>query len=276
MQWVGRAELVAAVANAGGARLPHRADAADARGAACRRSRAAASMTDKPFGVNLTILPAISAAALRRVPRGDHRRRASRSSRPRATTRKPFLPKLQGGGRQGHPQVHLGAPRPVGRDGRRRRASPSTASSAPAIPGEDDVPGLVLIPAAADKSSRSRSSPRAASPTRAAWSPRWRWAPTASTWARASWPRRRRRSTRRSRRRSSRTTSAPPTLIFRTMRNTARVVGNAVSQAGHRDGARRQGHRRDRPGWWRAPRAAWSTRRAIRSTASGRAGTSRA
>ena len=30
-------------------------------------------MTDKPFGVNLTILPAITAAALRRVPRGDHR-----------------------------------------------------------------------------------------------------------------------------------------------------------------------------------------------------------
>ena len=33
MQWVGRAELVAAVANAGAPRLHHRADPADARGA---------------------------------------------------------------------------------------------------------------------------------------------------------------------------------------------------------------------------------------------------
>jgi NADH:quinone reductase (non-electrogenic) len=58
MQWVGRAELVAAVANAGALGLitaltqptPEDLTKEIAR---CR------DMTDKPFGVNLTILPAI-------------------------------------------------------------------------------------------------------------------------------------------------------------------------------------------------------------------------
>ena len=58
MQWVGRAELVAAVANAGGLGFitaltqptPEKLTEEIAR---CR------SLTDKPFGVNLTILPAI-------------------------------------------------------------------------------------------------------------------------------------------------------------------------------------------------------------------------
>ena len=43
MQWVGRAELVAAVANAGALGLHHRADPADAGGPRPRRSRAAAT-----------------------------------------------------------------------------------------------------------------------------------------------------------------------------------------------------------------------------------------
>ncbi len=59
MQWVGRAELVAAVANGGGLGFitaltqptPEKLTEEIAR---CR------SMTDKPFGVNLTILPAIN------------------------------------------------------------------------------------------------------------------------------------------------------------------------------------------------------------------------
>ena len=59
MQWVGRAELVAAVANAGALghitalTQPTPADLADEI-ARCRE------LTDKPFGVNLTILPAIN------------------------------------------------------------------------------------------------------------------------------------------------------------------------------------------------------------------------
>src|SRR5579885_1887125 len=59
MQWVGRAELVAAVANAGALGFitaltqptPEKLTEEIAR---CR------TMTDKPFGVNLTILPAIN------------------------------------------------------------------------------------------------------------------------------------------------------------------------------------------------------------------------
>ena len=58
MQWVGRAELVAAVANAGAlgmitALTQPTPDDLRKEIARCR------DMTDKPFGVNLTILPAI-------------------------------------------------------------------------------------------------------------------------------------------------------------------------------------------------------------------------
>ena len=58
MQWIGRAELVAAVANAGALGMitaltqPTPAEL----GAEIERCRA---MTDKPFGVNLTVLPSI-------------------------------------------------------------------------------------------------------------------------------------------------------------------------------------------------------------------------
>lgn len=59
MQWVGRAELASAVSNAGGlgvltALTQPTADALREEIARCR------TMTDKPFGVNLTILPAAS------------------------------------------------------------------------------------------------------------------------------------------------------------------------------------------------------------------------
>lgn len=63
MQWVGRAELVAAVANAGALGFitaltqPTPKDLANEI-ARCR------DLTDKPFGVNLTILPTISPPAL--------------------------------------------------------------------------------------------------------------------------------------------------------------------------------------------------------------------
>src|SRR5581483_1072948 len=59
MQWVGRAELVAAVANAGAlghitALTQPTPEALAGEIARCRE------LTDRPFGVNLTILPAIS------------------------------------------------------------------------------------------------------------------------------------------------------------------------------------------------------------------------
>src|ERR1700744_5150228 len=58
MMWVGRAELAAAVSNAGGlgiltALTQPTPDALREEIARCR------SMTDKPFGVNLTILPSV-------------------------------------------------------------------------------------------------------------------------------------------------------------------------------------------------------------------------
>src|SRR5271168_1993561 len=60
MQWVGRAELVAAVANAGAlgfitALTQPTPEALVEEIGRCR------DLTDKPFGVNLTILPAIKA-----------------------------------------------------------------------------------------------------------------------------------------------------------------------------------------------------------------------
>jgi NAD(P)H-dependent flavin oxidoreductase YrpB (nitropropane dioxygenase family) len=63
MQWVGRAELVAAVANAGALGFitaltqPTPADLA-------KEIAKTRELTDKPFGVNLTILPAINPAAV--------------------------------------------------------------------------------------------------------------------------------------------------------------------------------------------------------------------
>src|SRR5262245_43079725 len=59
MMWVGRAELAAAVSNAGGlgiltALTQPSPDALRAEIDRCRK------MTDKPFGVNLTILPSVN------------------------------------------------------------------------------------------------------------------------------------------------------------------------------------------------------------------------
>jgi nitronate monooxygenase len=83
MQWVGTADLVAAVANAGAlgfltALTQPTPEALVKEIARCR------SMTDKPFGVNLTILPSINPPPMpnigRRSSRRDHRRRNRRLS----------------------------------------------------------------------------------------------------------------------------------------------------------------------------------------------------
>ena len=63
MQWVGRAELASAVSNAGalgiitGLTQPTPEDLA-------KEIKRCQGMTDKPFGVNLTILPTFEARAL--------------------------------------------------------------------------------------------------------------------------------------------------------------------------------------------------------------------
>ena len=147
MQWVGRAELVAAVANAGALGFitaltqPTPEDLA-------KEIERCREMTDKPFGVNLTILPAIKPPPYADTARRSSRRHQDRRDRrlQAAGTRQ----RLQAARHQGHPQVH-----------RVRHALSAERMGVDAIsidgfecaghPGEDDMPGLILIPAAADK-----------------------------------------------------------------------------------------------------------------------------
>lgn len=146
MQWVGRAELASAVSNAGGlgiltALTQPTPEALTEEIARCR------SMTDKPFGVNLTILPtakpvpyeayveAIAASGVRVVET------AGRSPAE-------FIARFKSAGIK---IIHkctavrhaLSAER-AGVD-----AVSIDGFEAAGHPGEDDVPGLVLIPAAA-------------------------------------------------------------------------------------------------------------------------------
>ena len=148
MMWVGRAELASAVSNAGGlgiltALTQPTPDALRREIERCR------SMTDKPFAVNLTILPSMSPP-----PYAEYRRAIIESGVGIVET-------------AGHnPREHV-------EDFKRhdvivihkctavRHALSAERMGVDVIsidgfecaghPGEDDVPGLVLIPAAADK-----------------------------------------------------------------------------------------------------------------------------
>jgi len=148
MMWVGRAELAAAVSNAGGLGiltaltqptpedLRHEIDR-------CRR------LTDKPFGVNLTILPSVKPP-----PYAEYRRVIIESGIRIVET-------------AGHnPREHIGHFKEHGITVIHKCTAVRHALSAERLgvdaisidgfecaghPGEDDVPGLVLIPAAADK-----------------------------------------------------------------------------------------------------------------------------
>jgi NADH:quinone reductase (non-electrogenic) len=148
MQWVGRAELVAAVANAGGlgfitALTQPTPDDLRREIARCRE------LTDKPFGVNLTILPAITPP-----PYAEYRQAI-----------------IDGGVKivetAGYkPQEHVDHFKEHGIKVIHKCTAVRHALSAERMgvdaisidglecaghPGEDDVGGLILIPAAADK-----------------------------------------------------------------------------------------------------------------------------
>lgn len=148
MQWVGRAELAAAVSNAGGlgiltALTQPTPEALADEIARCRK------LTDKPFGVNLTILPTVTPP-------------------PYAAYRDAII---AGGVRivetAGHkPQEHVEHFKNNGVKVIHKCTAPRHAVSAQRMgvdaisidgfecaghPGEDDVPGLVLIPATADR-----------------------------------------------------------------------------------------------------------------------------
>ena len=148
MQWVGRAELVAAVANAGGlgfitALTQPTPDALRAEIARCR------TLTDKPFGVNLTILPAINPP-----PYAEYREAIIDSG----------VTIVETAGNR--PQEHVDEFKAAGVKVIHKCTSVRHALSAERMgvdaisidgfecaghPGEDDIPGLILIPAAADK-----------------------------------------------------------------------------------------------------------------------------
>jgi nitronate monooxygenase len=148
MQWVGRAELVSAVANAGalGFITALTQPTPEDLSKEIKRCR---EMTDKPFGVNLTILPAIKPP-----PYAEYRDAI-----------------IQGGVKivetAGYkPQEHVDHFKQHGIKVIHKCTAVRHALSAERMgvdaisidgfecaghPGEDDIPGLILIPCAADK-----------------------------------------------------------------------------------------------------------------------------
>ncbi len=147
MQWVGRAELASAVSNAGalgiltGLTQPTPEDLA-------KEIKRCREMTDKPFGVNLTILP-----TLKPVPYEAYVDAIVASGVKIVETAgnnpKPFLPKMKAAGikvihkctsvRHGISAEKAGVDA-ISMDG----------FECAGHPGEDDVPNLVLLPAAAN------------------------------------------------------------------------------------------------------------------------------
>ena len=148
MQWVGRAELVAAVANAGALGFvtaltqPTPEDLT-------REIARTRELTDQPFGVNLTILP-----TLKPVPYEEYARAVIESGVKIVETAgrnpEPFMPAFnQAGIKVIHKCTSV------------RHALKAEKIGCAAIsidgfecaghPGEDDIPGLILIPCAADQ-----------------------------------------------------------------------------------------------------------------------------
>jgi nitronate monooxygenase len=148
MQWVARAELVSAVANAGGLGFlsaltqPTPEELTKEIG----RTRA---MTDKPFGVNLTILPSVN------PPPYDEYRQAIIEGGVTIVETAGYKP-------QEHVDVFKAhGVKVIHKCTAVRHALSAERMGVDAIsidgfecaghPGEDDIPGLILIPAAADK-----------------------------------------------------------------------------------------------------------------------------
>jgi nitronate monooxygenase len=148
MQWVGRAELASAVSNAGGlgiltALTQPTPDDLRREIDRCR------TMTDAPFGVNLTILPAIS------PPPYAEYRQAIIDSGVTIVETAGFKPQEHVDAFKAHGIMVIHKCTAV------RHALSAERMGVDAIsidgfecaghPGEDDIPGLILIPAAVDK-----------------------------------------------------------------------------------------------------------------------------
>ena len=148
MQWVARAELVAAVANAGGLGFLSALTQPTPEDLTKEIARTR-SLTDKPFGVNLTILPSVN------PPPYDEYRRAIIESGVKIVETAGYRPQehVDAFKAQGVRVIHkctavrhaLSAER-MGVD-----AVSIDGFESAGHPGEDDIPGLILLPAAADK-----------------------------------------------------------------------------------------------------------------------------
>jgi nitronate monooxygenase len=148
MQWVGRAELVSAVAEAGAlgfltALTQPTPEALVKEITRCR------GMTDRPFGVNLTILPSIN------PPPYDEYRRAIIESGVK-------IVETAGSNPEEHlPEFHAHGVKVLHKCTSVRHAVKAERIGVDAVsidgfecaghPGEDDIPGLVLIPATAQR-----------------------------------------------------------------------------------------------------------------------------
>ena len=130
MMWVGRAELASAVSNAGGLGMLTaltQPTPDDLR----REIDRCQAMTDKPFGVNLTILPSVSPppyAEYRRAIIDDFKENGIKVIHKCTAVRHALSAE-----RMGVDVISIDGFECAGH------------------PGEDDIPGLILIPAAADK-----------------------------------------------------------------------------------------------------------------------------
>ncbi len=148
MQWVGRAELIAAVANAGALGFLTALTQPSPEDLTKEIARVR-ELTDKPFGVNLTILP-----TLKPVPYDEYRDAIVASG----------VKIVETAGR--NPEPHLPTFKAAGVKVIHKCTSVRHAIKAEAIgcdaisidgfecaghPGEDDIPGLILIPVAAEK-----------------------------------------------------------------------------------------------------------------------------
>ncbi|MBF6213586.1 nitronate monooxygenase [Nocardia puris] len=146
MMWVGRAELVAAVAEAGalGFLTALTQPTPDDLRREIDRTRA---LTDKPFGVNLTILPSINPP-----PYGEYVEAIIDSGikivETAGSNPEPFLPYYREAGIKVLHKCtsvrHALKAQKIGVDG-----VSIDGFECAGHPGEDDIPGLILIPAAA-------------------------------------------------------------------------------------------------------------------------------
>jgi NAD(P)H-dependent flavin oxidoreductase YrpB (nitropropane dioxygenase family) len=148
MQWVGTAEMASAVSNAGGLGLLT-ALTQPTPDALRREIEHCRTMTDKPFGVNLTILPSISPP-----PYAEYRQAIIEMG----------IKVVETAGYK--PREHVDEFKAHGIKVIHKCVAVRHALSAEKMgvdaisidgfecaghPGEDDIPGLILIPAAADK-----------------------------------------------------------------------------------------------------------------------------